>query len=85
MEAMSLSLREMEMPEFTKEQLRERMLKIRDEILELNGSWITYADRKELSGIYNEYDMYNAYMAWNDLCRKVPYDNPIARILEKTK
>lgn len=73
------------MANLTLQEIRAKMLKIRDEILELNDSWFSLSDTSELPANCTEYDMYDAYNSWFDFCRKLPSDNLLISILEKKK
>lgn len=64
------------------QELRNKILALRDEVLALNPDYITAYDRKEVGNLNVESELYDIANALHDVGTRIPYDNLIAKLLQ---
>jgi len=68
----------------TRQEFRSKLVVLRDELLELNKSYIELYDAGEIpKDELFEDSLYEHYVRLEEFIRRIPYDNLIAKLLAK--
>jgi hypothetical protein len=68
----------------THQELRDKLIAMRDEVQELSNALIELSDKGEVPNT-DPYALYEVYTQLASVVSSLPYDNPIAKILARNK